>query len=198
MQGTSRNVTAGWVRSQTPQTDVLSRTFICDFFSLKSFSWSNLCYSLSCFAVAFLSFNAKSKSRAGFPEHCHSCLQNLTDSPTHTISVPTIFLEALCPFTWQEGQGAAVRVKGLFLLHEKLLHLSILLPEYLTRVYEAWWGFDHPNSLRASSSVQHPCLLSRLSPHQYKGLSHTREENQALCKGSVGGTFPLSDAKTKT
>lgn len=73
-----------------------------------------------------------------------------------------------------------MRVKGLFLLHEKLLHLSILLPEYLTRVYEAWWGFDHPNSLRASPSPQHPCLLSRLSPHQYKGLSHSREKKIKL------------------
>lgn len=114
----------------------------------------------------------------------------------HTQSLSQQFSwEFSAPLPDRRVRGAAVRVKGLFLLHEKLLHLSILLPEYLTRVYEAWWGFDHPNSLRASPSPQHPCLLS---PHQYKGLSHTREENQALCKGSVGGTFPLSDAKRKT
>lgn len=189
MQGASRNVTAGWVRSQTPQTDVLPSTFICEFFSPLNHFLGAVCVTLWVVLLLLLCpLNAKCKSRAGFPEHCHSCLYRTSHTAQHTQSPSQqAFLGALCPVTWQEGHGAAVRIKGLFLLREKLMHLSILLPKCLTVLYKAWWVFDHPNLLRAS------LLLVQIVPTPLRrSESYEREENQVLCNGSVGGTSPLS------
>lgn len=131
MQETSRNVAVGWVRSQTPQTDVLPITFICEmFFPPKLFSWNSLCYSVGCFAVAFLSFECQIQKQSRIPRELSFLSIELYMQLNTCILCPNkFFREHLAQLSDRRVPiRAAVRIKRLFLLHESLVHLSILLP----------------------------------------------------------------------